>query len=229
MEAKGISRQLRTRLNEIYKETRSVVKVGGKTSKKFWTTKGVRQGCPLSPTLFTLYIAELEEKMERGQAGGVVIGREKIWTLAYADDITLLAKKPEDLKEMIKRMKRLLDKKQLTLNAEKSKVLIFNKGKNKKKKEEWIWGEEKIEEVKDFKYLRFHFQKNGSTETHMRETVKKAMIAMTQVWGIRKFKNNFERRIMLFSSLVGSIVLYAAEIWGWTEEEKLEKMHEKYI
>lgn len=101
-----------------------------------------------------------------------------------------------------------ISKKKLILNAEKSKVLIFKKGKNKKEKEKWKWGQEKIEEVKDFKYLGY-FQKNRETKKHIRETFKKALIAMKQTWGIRqrRFKNNFERRMKkMFNSLVKSIM-----------------------
>lgn len=115
MEEKGISKALRTRIDEIYKKTKNRVRVNGKLSAKFWTTRGLRQGCPLSPTLFSLYTADLEEKLRRV---GVVIRRKKFWFLAYADDIVLLAKNPQDLKEMVG-MKRYLEGKELTLNASK--------------------------------------------------------------------------------------------------------------
>lgn len=231
LEEKGVSRRLRTRIDEIYEETRNRVKVNGEISEKFWTRRGVRQGCPLSPTLFSLYTADLEEKLRRGQTGGVVVGNEKFWSLAYADDIVLIAERAQDLKEMMGRMKKYLEGKELVLNAEKSKILMFKRGRSAKKKEEWKWGEEDIEEVKSFKYLGYNFQKNGGTETHVRETVKKAMMAMRQTWGIgeRKFKNNFERRIKIFECLVKSIILYAAEVWGWAEAEKIERVQVKYI
>lgn len=107
-----------------------------------------------------------------------------------------------------------MDSRELILNASKSKILIFKRGRSQKKKEDWKWGEEVIEEVKDFIYLGYHFQKNGGTEMHMRETVKKTMMAMKQTWGIgeRRFKNNYMRRMKIFESLVKSIMLHAAEI-----------------
>lgn len=68
------------------------MRVNGKKSKEFWINKKVRQGYSLSPTLFTLYMANLEELIKTDQVGGIVIGREKIWALVYADDIMLLVK-----------------------------------------------------------------------------------------------------------------------------------------
>lgn len=65
---------------------------------------------------------------------------------------------------------------------------------------------EKIEEVKEIKYLRYTFQRNNSIERHVKETVKKAAVAMRQTWGIGKriFEGNFRRR-MMFDSPVKSI------------------------
>lgn len=90
--------------------------------------KEVRQGCPLSPTLFNIYIADLERTMRQGQDGGVVIDRRKIWTLGYADDIVLMAETQEELELMIKRAKRFFDRKKLVVNADKTKVMVCGKG-----------------------------------------------------------------------------------------------------
>lgn len=54
-------KRLRESIMEIYEETRSVVKVEGIMGKKFWTERNVKQGCPLSPILFNLMIADIEE------------------------------------------------------------------------------------------------------------------------------------------------------------------------
>lgn len=78
---------------------------------------------------------------------------------------------------MISRFQKYLKRKKLTLNAEKSKVMIFKKRRGKKKREEWRWNEERLEEIKEFKYLGFYFQKSRGYETHINEIIKKAVIA----------------------------------------------------
>lgn len=74
--------------------------------------------------------------MKKEQTGGIVIGRTKIWTITYADDIVLLASKEEDLKRMMKRFKKYLERKELVLSVEKSKVIVFENRKGRKKKRE---------------------------------------------------------------------------------------------
>jgi len=62
------------------------------------------------------------------------IGKNKIWTLAYADDLVLLAKNEESMKETMKRLDRYLRNKYLQVNAEKSKMLCFRKGGGRRRR-----------------------------------------------------------------------------------------------
>jgi hypothetical protein len=52
---RGIREWLGRKIEEIYVRTRNKVKVGEKEGEWLETTKGVRQGCPLSLLLFTIY------------------------------------------------------------------------------------------------------------------------------------------------------------------------------
>lgn len=50
------------------------MRVGGELGEVFWTARGVRQGCPLSPLLFNLLVADMEDELRRVKWGGVKIG-----------------------------------------------------------------------------------------------------------------------------------------------------------
>lgn len=60
--------------------------------------------------------------------------------------------------------------------------MIFESGKGDKRNKEWKWNEEGIEEVKEMKYLGFMMEKNGGTEKHILERLRRATIAMKQTW-----------------------------------------------
>lgn len=74
--------------------------------------------------------------------------------------ICLLAKNKKALLEMMAIFKRFCKNRDLKLNTEKTKILVFNR-KKKEKMERWKWGKEVIEEesVQNFKYLGFTFNR----------------------------------------------------------------------
>jgi len=66
--------------------------------------KKIRQGCPLSPILFNLIIADLEEYIKRGRWGGFRLGEGKTYTLTYADDIVLMPEEEQSMRSIISKM-----------------------------------------------------------------------------------------------------------------------------
>ncbi|KAH0816611.1 hypothetical protein GEV33_006180 [Tenebrio molitor] len=65
----------------------------------------------------------------------------------------------------------------------------------------------------------------------VREVVRKANKVVGCVWGIgeRMWGGEFGRRMMMFESMVESVLMYGAEIWGWKEREEVERVQEKYL
>ncbi|XP_078036902.1 uncharacterized protein LOC144470014 [Augochlora pura] len=108
------------------KATFDTVKRNEGMTEEFWTGEGLRQSCPLSPSLFTIFLADMEEYMRK-------------------DDEVLVTKREEELKGVIKRLENYLDKKELRLNVEKTEVMIFRKGGGKTKETQWKWKGREIE------------------------------------------------------------------------------------
>jgi len=156
------------------------IRTNDELSGSFRACKGVRQGCALNPLLFNLYMARIDEMLKVRKIGEVEIGRERIWNLAYAGDIVLLAKNKEALEDMIGTFRKFLRNRKLELNVEKSKILVFNR-ENNEKKERWKWRGERIEKVQTFKYLGFMFNRMGNYKNHIKELASKGRIAVRKV------------------------------------------------
>lgn len=71
--------------------------------------------------------------MRKRQARDLVIGKEKIWNLAYADNKVLVAKEVNDLKEILKNFSKFLKKRINSLSVEKLKIMTYKKEEVKRK------------------------------------------------------------------------------------------------
>ncbi|XP_024875959.1 trichohyalin-like, partial [Temnothorax curvispinosus] len=231
MRERGIRDGLVRRTEEMLRETKSRVRGGNELGEVFWTERGVRQGCPLSPILFNVLLADLEEEMGRVKWGGIMLGGKRVYTLAYADDIVLIAEDEDQMKSLIERLEGYLGRKRLELNVGKTKIMRFRKGGERDSKRKWRWEGKELEEVREFRYLGYVFQRNGGQEAQIREKIKKAAAVMGKVWGIgkRRFGKDWGKRLWLFDRLVWTVLSYGAEIWGWREREGIERMEERYI
>lgn len=79
--------------------------MGGEIEEGFWTVRGVRRGCPLSPLLFNILMANIEEEMGRVNWRGFRIRGKRMYTLAYADDVVMMAAEGEnEMRSMIERL-----------------------------------------------------------------------------------------------------------------------------
>ena len=88
-------------LRNRYAGQEATVRTGHRTTNFLQISKGVHQGCILSPCLFNFYAEYIMRNsgLEEAQAEIKVAGRN-ISNLRYADDTTLMAEGEEELKPL---------------------------------------------------------------------------------------------------------------------------------
>ena len=111
-------------LRNLYSGQEATVRTGHGTTHWFQIGKGLRQGCILSPCLFTLYAEYIMQNagLDEAQAGIMIAGRN-INNLRHADDTTLMAKSEEELKSLLMKVKEESEKVDLKLNIQKMKIM----------------------------------------------------------------------------------------------------------
>ena len=126
-------------------------------SRKVWSSKGlsevvastigVKQGCPLSHTLFGLYINEVSHYIDRFGGSGARLAGIAIQIFLYADDIVLIFDSPEELQRHLNALKLLCMDKDLSINMDKTKAMVFNTTQAwvTRSEPEFFSGEEKVE------------------------------------------------------------------------------------
>ncbi len=114
-------------IKDIYNENKCCVKINDKRTDYFGQTKGVRQGCSLSPTLFNIYINELASALDKSSCPGLTLEGREIKCLLYADDLLLLSPHEEGLHQSLSILEKYSNDWALPINMEKSKIMIFQK------------------------------------------------------------------------------------------------------
>ncbi|MCO5550606.1 hypothetical protein L7F22_004094 [Adiantum nelumboides] len=87
---------------------------------------GVKQGCPLSSTLFGLYIDEISDYILRAGGAGSDLAGTPVHIMLYADDIILLSETQEGLACHLRALDYFCIHRGLTLNLGKTKAMIFH-------------------------------------------------------------------------------------------------------
>ncbi|MCO5579596.1 hypothetical protein L7F22_033453 [Adiantum nelumboides] len=80
------------------------------------STIGVKQGCPLSPTLFGMYIDEVSDYIDREGDRGVQLAETWIPVLLYADDIVLIAESPDGMQRQLDVLQKFAEESGLSVN-----------------------------------------------------------------------------------------------------------------
>ncbi|KAK0154090.1 LINE-1 retrotransposable element ORF2 protein [Merluccius polli] len=91
----GVSDPLIRAVRSLYDWCQSLVRIAGNKSDLFPVRVGLRQGCPLSPILFIIFM----DRISRCSQGveGVRFGDIRIGSLLFADDVVLLASSDREL------------------------------------------------------------------------------------------------------------------------------------
>ena len=226
-------------IQDIYKNTKCAVKSENKITQFFNFTKGVRQGCPLSPLLFNLYVNDIFQLLDVYTPNPIVLSDNvEVNTLMYADDLVLISRTKQDLQRQLDSLHDYCQKWKLSINVTKTKSMIFNRGNNLIKTVFNIGGSP-IENVKAFKYLGFTVSaKNCSFQHTIDDLTLKANRTIYAIKSkIKLSKLPIKLAIKIFNSQVVPILLYGSEVWGpymnldyvtW-ENSKTERVQTQFL
>jgi hypothetical protein len=90
--------------------------------------KGVRQGCPLSPTLFNIYLDEIIIiKWQKQDITGMKLSKtQHLSTLLFADDQVIIADTEDNLQNAAHKLHRLITEYGL-ISVQKTKSMAFKR------------------------------------------------------------------------------------------------------
>jgi Reverse transcriptase (RNA-dependent DNA polymerase) len=227
----GLSQKFVNCVKTIYDNTKGCVKTSKGETNTFEITQGVLQGESLSPTLFILYMNDIVKIILEKKYDNIIINNMEIPLLLYADDIILIGTSRSNLQNKISVLKSYFEQNNFTINLGKSKIMIFKKSCKAKNEDILYWGKNKIEQVKEYKYLGVTISQTGLYNKATDEFVSKGLNAINASWPIfTRGKIPLSHvQLKLFNSLVKSVILYSSHVWSLRYIDKLERVQTNFF
>ena len=192
---------------------------GHKQTPPIHPTRGVKQGCPLSPLLFSLFINDF--KVSRSQCGVRWMHPEDsfISHLFYADDLVLLSTSPAELNEMLQELRDYAQRKGLNVNIPKSEVVVFNSPtpSTPAPDEVFRFDGQRLQVSASFKYLGLRLHSDGLMKHADSQSAKGYYAALGNVMRIASthgVKDRLDLVLRLYQSYALPLGLYASQVWS---------------
>ena len=150
--------------------------------------------------------------------------------MLYADDVILLSDTSAGLQKALDVMQNYSNRWKLKINTNKSKILVFEKGR-RRANERWIYGNAEIQQTNAIPYLGIVFTQGGAMTTAQKTLSEQVMKA---TFDHQKKMSNFDyinptELKDLFYKMVVPILNYSAEVWGFHLGIDVERVHLKFL
>ena len=184
----------------------------------FRVQRGVKQGCLISPTLFSVYINDLADDLKSANLG-VNVNETIINLLMYADDVVLLTDAADKLQRMLNIVHSWCRKWRLTVNGGKTKIVHFRPTDIPRSDIAFSIGDINIGYCDKYKYLGLWFTEHLDLNVTVRELTKAANRALGCLTAKYMHLGGMPYSVYckLYETLVEPILYYCVGIWGQKE------------
>ena len=210
----GIGGKFYELVKTMYSNSQTCVKTPEGLTPLFSTYKGVRQGCNLSPTLFSLFINDLVKELDNPDCVPPTLHSLFVSCLLYADDVVIFSETEKGLQSALDRLDMFCTNWKLQVNLKKTKVVIFNKAGRLFKDANFLFGSENIEITSSYCYLGLTLSSSGSFSLAKKQLSQKARKAVFSLKPLLRSSLSPKALLRIYNACIKSILLYGCEVWG---------------
>ena len=209
----------------VYQNVQSAVLSSVGVSSFFRCEVGVRQGCILSPILFSIFINDFPQAFQ--EISKISLMSKEINTLLFADDIVLFSESKIGLQKQLNILEKYCDQWSLKVNLEKSKIVVFRNGGPLKNSEKWSFKGQNMMTCTYYNYLGLQFSSAHAWSYNQKIRAERGSRA---VYGVKNMLNRLQIKdngvmFKIFDSKILPILHYGSEIWGFDKAIDIERIH----
>ncbi|KAK3107434.1 hypothetical protein FSP39_014542 [Pinctada imbricata] len=225
----GIDGSFLNAVQSLYDVTQSAVKLGNVMTDFFPVNFGVKQGCKISPTLFSVYVNDLVSEINAHKFGIDIDDELNLSVLLYADDIALIAPDENKLQIMLDTVAMWCKKWRLTINKEKTKILHFRGSSVTRSKFSFKCGDLDIDYDSSYRYLGVSLNEFLDYRFTVKEVRKSASRALSALYTKFLYCGDMTYDVFtkLYRTLVEPVLYYGAGIWGLNKWREISVVQNK--
>ena len=224
----GINGTFMRNIEAMYGKTEYCLKLKGGHTPAIKSNLGLKQGCPLSPILFNLYIDDIKYIFDE-HCDPISIQNTKVNHFLYADDLVILSDSKIGLQTCINKVSNFAKAKHLTISVKKSKTMVFNIA-GKFIRDTFTLDNETLEPVQSFCYLGVDIKCSGTVKHAANVLNDKGNKALRPLLcAIARFNIPAKTSIKLFHTYISPILLYNTENLSSFTENEIRKYDNDFI
>lgn len=217
LETQGVEKKYIRLIINIYKNMKVKIRTE-RDGESFPIKRGVRQGDPLSPKLFSAVLEHVFRCLD-WENYGLIINGVRLNHLRFADDLILISVDPKSLQKMLDQLVHESDKVGLSMNTTKTKIMsnsesfpITVNGKT-------------VEYVEEYTYLG---QIISPKDLTTKEINNRVTLAWKRYWSLKEVMKNplipLKAKSKIFNSCILPVMTYGCQTWSLTNHNihKLE-------
>ena len=222
----NIKGKLYKAFNQMYNKVKACVRLKGNYSDFFDCPVGLKQGCMASPLLFSFFINDLAVLINNSGIKGIQLHPHtvELLVLLFADDVAMMSDTVVGLQRQLNVLQNYCIDSGLTVNTDKTKVVVFKKGGKLSRYEQWTYNGHKLHVENRFSYVGITFSQKLSLNVMASEQATKAkrvlISILSSLYKYGQLPNDIYFK--LFDMKIKPILMYGAEIWGIFPNEMTE-------
>lgn len=219
----GVRGQALELIRNLYQNASFTVRNEDWTSQPGKVEKGVKQGCPLSPILFCIFMNDLNKAIQEGAPSyGHTLAAEtpQITAGKFADDVAMIAPDRDTAMHQQLAASKWMDTWKMKANAAKCAVMIIEPTTYHipltHDPNDWKLQGQSIPITQEYTYLGIHLNDQLDLLRTATFRIKKATAVKNMC--LKFFWSNripLHLKIVVLKAIIIPVMTYGCEVWGW--------------